>query len=274
MVAVSTAPPAPSAPRPPQRTRAQSVAEVVAAAPRPPPEPRRRPDRPGTPAAGRPGRRIRTRDSTTRRRATVVRGVRRLAGRPRRGLRRRPVGRANPLRLRPARADHHHLGTSTGAAPALGAADRTARGQRQVRRPAPARRGPALRPRTSAASTSLPSPRSGAIGWTGPQRTVDLPPGRYDTVLPPTAVADFMLYLAWSAGRAAGPRGSVRFSAPGGGTRIGERLTDRAALPLRRPAAAGLESRAVRRHRRAPATRSRSSTTARRSAGRSCSPTG
>ena len=74
------------------------------------------------------------------------------------------------------------------------------------------------------------------------RRTVDLPPGRYDTVLPPTAVADFM--LSCSGARAPGRRteGRSAFSAPGGGTRLGERLTDRPLTLFSDPAAAGLES--------------------------------
>lgn len=74
------------------------------------------------------------------------------------------------------------------------------------------------------------------------RRTVDLPPGRYDTVLPPTAVADFILFLAWSAGARAAHEGRSAFSAPGGGTRIGERLTERPFQLFSDPAAAGLES--------------------------------
>ncbi len=58
---------------------------------------------------------------------------------------------------------------------------------------------------------------------------IDLPPGRYDTVLPPTAVADFMTFLAWSSGARAAREGRSAFAGPGGGTRIGERLTE---LPL------------------------------------------
>ena len=65
------------------------------------------------------------------------------------------------------------------------------------------------------------------LNWA--QRRIDLPPGRYDTVLPPTSVADLMVYLAWSAGGRAALEGHSAFAAPGGGTRVGERLTD---LPL------------------------------------------
>ena len=74
------------------------------------------------------------------------------------------------------------------------------------------------------------------------RRTVDLPAGRYDTVLPPTAVADFILYLFWSAGARPAHEGRSAFSAPGGGTRLGERLTDRGMTLFSDPAAAGLAS--------------------------------
>ncbi|HZC09364.1 MAG TPA: metallopeptidase TldD-related protein, partial [Mycobacterium sp.] len=65
------------------------------------------------------------------------------------------------------------------------------------------------------------------LGWA--QRSVELPAGRYETIMPPSTVADMMIYLAWSmAGRGA-QEGRTAFSAPGGGTRVGERLTE---LPL------------------------------------------
>ncbi|GBG40093.1 TldD/PmbA family protein [Mycobacterium montefiorense] len=65
------------------------------------------------------------------------------------------------------------------------------------------------------------------LGWA--ERTVELPAGRYETIMPPSTVADMMIYLGWSmAGRGA-QEGHTAFSAPGGGTRVGERLTD---LPL------------------------------------------
>jgi predicted Zn-dependent protease len=65
------------------------------------------------------------------------------------------------------------------------------------------------------------------LGWA--ERSVELPAGRYETIMPPSAVADMMLYMAWTmAGRGA-QEGRTAFSAPGGGTRVGERLTD---LPL------------------------------------------
>jgi predicted Zn-dependent protease len=65
------------------------------------------------------------------------------------------------------------------------------------------------------------------LGWA--QRSVELPAGRYETIMPPSTVADMMLYMAWSmAGRGA-QEGRTAFSAPGGGTRVGERVTG---LPL------------------------------------------
>ncbi len=74
------------------------------------------------------------------------------------------------------------------------------------------------------------------------RRTVDLAPGRYDTVLPPTAVADFMIFLAWSAGARPAHEGRSAFSAPGGGTKVGQRLTERPFTLFADPAYRGLES--------------------------------
>ena len=74
------------------------------------------------------------------------------------------------------------------------------------------------------------------------RRTADLPAGRYDTVLPPTAVADFMINLAWSAAARPAHEGRSAFSTPGGGTRAGERLTERALTLAADPSAAGLQS--------------------------------
>jgi predicted Zn-dependent protease len=58
------------------------------------------------------------------------------------------------------------------------------------------------------------------------QRKVDLPAGRYDTVLPPSAVADLLIYLYWSMGALDAHEGHSVFARPGGGTRVGEQLTD------------------------------------------------
>lgn len=74
---------------------------------------------------------------------------------------------------------------------------------------------------------SLLSDLSLRLGWAS--RSVELPAGRYETIMPPSTVADMMIYLGWTmAGRGA-QEGRTALSAPGGGTRVGERLTD---LPL------------------------------------------
>ena len=60
------------------------------------------------------------------------------------------------------------------------------------------------------------------LGWAS--RRVDLPAGRYDTLLPPSAVADLMAYAYWTmAGRDAA-EGRTVFSRSGGGVRTGEKL--------------------------------------------------
>ncbi|GAC1590072.1 MAG: metallopeptidase TldD-related protein [Acidimicrobiales bacterium] len=61
------------------------------------------------------------------------------------------------------------------------------------------------------------------------QRSLTLPAGRYETILPPTAVADLMINLYWSAGARDAHDGRSAFSAAGGGTRLGETISD---LPL------------------------------------------
>jgi predicted Zn-dependent protease len=71
-------------------------------------------------------------------------------------------------------------------------------------------------------------------------RRIALPAGRYETLLPPSAVADLMIYLVWSMEGRAAQEGRSALSGPDG-VRVGERLT---ALPLTLasdPAAPGLE---------------------------------
>ncbi|MGZ4493309.1 MAG: metallopeptidase TldD-related protein [Nocardioides sp.] len=78
------------------------------------------------------------------------------------------------------------------------------------------------------------------LGWA--KRRVDLPAGRYDTVLPPTAVSDLMIYLYWSAAARDAHDGQTVFSRRGGGTRIGERLSSRSVSIFSDPAYPGLEA--------------------------------
>lgn len=56
-------------------------------------------------------------------------------------------------------------------------------------------------------------------------RSVDLPAGRYDTILPPSAVADLMIDAYWYAGARVAHEGQSVYSRRGGGTRVGERIT-------------------------------------------------
>ncbi|MFH9820319.1 metallopeptidase TldD-related protein [Streptomyces sp. NPDC017230] len=65
------------------------------------------------------------------------------------------------------------------------------------------------------------------LAWA--QRRVELPAGRYETLLPPTAVADLLIYQLWSSSGRDATEGRTVFSKPGGGTRVGERLGE---LPL------------------------------------------
>jgi predicted Zn-dependent protease len=74
------------------------------------------------------------------------------------------------------------------------------------------------------------------------ERKVDLPAGRYDTILPPTAVADLMIYAYWSASAREAHEGQSVYSRPGGGTRIGEQLTDRPVQMYSDPAYPGLQA--------------------------------
>ncbi|MFB8000911.1 metallopeptidase TldD-related protein [Nocardia sp. NPDC056000] len=78
------------------------------------------------------------------------------------------------------------------------------------------------------------------LDWS--KRRVDLPAGRYETLLPPSAVADLMIYMAWTMEGRGAHEGHTAFSRAGG-TRIGERLTDIPLTLYSDPSAAGLEYR-------------------------------
>jgi predicted Zn-dependent protease len=73
------------------------------------------------------------------------------------------------------------------------------------------------------------------------ERRIDLPSGRYDTVLPATAVSDLMIYAYWSAGARNADDGQSVFSKPGGGTRIGEEIVRSGVRLHSDPSYAGLE---------------------------------
>jgi predicted Zn-dependent protease len=77
------------------------------------------------------------------------------------------------------------------------------------------------------------------LGWATTRRDVE--PGRHEVVLPPSAVADLMMFLSGSAGGRDAEDGRTVFSKPGGGTRVGETFTS---LPFHLwsdPAEPGLE---------------------------------
>jgi predicted Zn-dependent protease len=80
---------------------------------------------------------------------------------------------------------------------------------------------------------------------------IELPPGRYETILPPSAVADLMIYAYWTASARDAEEGRNVFSRAGGdgpagsdgpaGTRIGEQLSPLAVSLRSNPAEPGLE---------------------------------
>nr|WP_202884790.1 metallopeptidase TldD-related protein [Actinopolymorpha cephalotaxi] len=88
-------------------------------------------------------------------------------------------------------------------------------------------------------ATALSAELDQRLRWS--QRRIDLPAGRYETLLPPTAVADLMIYAYWTMSGRDAHDGQTVYSRPGGGTRVGEQLSP-VPLSLRSdPAYAGLE---------------------------------
>jgi predicted Zn-dependent protease len=79
------------------------------------------------------------------------------------------------------------------------------------------------------------------LGWA--RRTVSLPAGRYPTLMPPSTVADMMIYMSWMMDGRGAQEGRSAFSAPGGGTRVGERLTQLPVTLYSDPAANPLQCR-------------------------------
>jgi predicted Zn-dependent protease len=77
------------------------------------------------------------------------------------------------------------------------------------------------------------------LGWA--RRRVELPAGRYETIMPPSTVADMLIYLNWHMDGRGAQEGRTALSAPGGGTRVGEKLTDLPLTMYSDPTADGLE---------------------------------
>ena len=71
---------------------------------------------------------------------------------------------------------------------------------------------------------------------------IDLPAGRYETLLPPSAVADLMIYLYWTATARDAEEGRSVFAANDGKTRIGESLAPLALTLYSDPAEPGMQA--------------------------------
>ncbi len=77
------------------------------------------------------------------------------------------------------------------------------------------------------------------LGWGA--RRVQLPAGRYDTILPPTAMADLVIDAYWSAGARVAWEGQSVYSRRPTGTRIGEVITAPSVTLYSDPAYDGLQ---------------------------------
>ena len=100
--------------------------------------------------------------------------------------------------------------------------------------------GGATRDFTDVDATAMDAELVRRLGWA--ERRVDLEAGRYDTVLPPTAVSDLMIYAYWTASAREAHDGQTVFSKRGGGTRIGDRLSDQPLQVYSDPAYPRLEA--------------------------------
>ena len=98
--------------------------------------------------------------------------------------------------------------------------------------------GVATRDFTDVDIAGLDAGLSERLDWA--KRSISLPAGRYETLLPPTAVSDLMIYLYWSAGAKDAADGRTVFSKAGGGTRVGEQLSTQPVTLSSDPQAAGL----------------------------------
>ena len=74
------------------------------------------------------------------------------------------------------------------------------------------------------------------------EKRAELTPGRHRVILTPAAVADLLIYLTWSAGARDAIEGHSVFARPGGGTRLGQRLTGRSLRLFADPGYEGLST--------------------------------
>ena len=63
------------------------------------------------------------------------------------------------------------------------------------------------------------------LDWSA--RRLELPAGRYETLVPPPATADLLADLYWSMSARGAHEGRTAFAKPGGGTRVGEKIASR-----------------------------------------------
>jgi predicted Zn-dependent protease len=77
------------------------------------------------------------------------------------------------------------------------------------------------------------------LDWS--RHTVPLSPGRYRTVLPPTAVADLAVYAYWEMAALSAHEGRTVYADPGRGTRVGQQLVDPRVTLRSDPGYPGLE---------------------------------
>jgi predicted Zn-dependent protease len=99
--------------------------------------------------------------------------------------------------------------------------------------------GGATRDFTDVDALAMEAELATRLGWAS--RRVDLPAGRYDTILPPSAVADLMIDAYWYAGARTAHEGQSVYSQRGiGGTRIGEEIVKPGVHLWSDPAADGL----------------------------------
>jgi predicted Zn-dependent protease len=77
------------------------------------------------------------------------------------------------------------------------------------------------------------------LAWSA--RTVDLSPGRYRTVLPPTSVADLAVSAYWEMGALAAHEGRTVYARPGRGTKVGQQIVDPRVTLRSDPSYPGLE---------------------------------
>ena len=73
------------------------------------------------------------------------------------------------------------------------------------------------------------------------RKSHELEAGRYETILPPLAVADLMTYLYWTMSARDARDGRTVFSAPGGATKVGQRVSELDFTLFSDPAAPELE---------------------------------